>query len=68
MEQKDLDIIKNELSNLKNLPNSKLVEFMDKLSSDFDITKNEIIKLTLKLDNEEILYNQILKEYQRRNK
>ena len=39
---------------------------MDKLSSDFDLTKNNIIGLTLYLDKVEELYNKSLKEYQSR--
>ena len=68
METQELDKILKEQSNLKNLPNSKLIEYMDKLSLDFESTKSEIIKLTLKLDNVELLYNNILKEFQQRSK
>jgi phage terminase Nu1 subunit (DNA packaging protein) len=52
---------------LKDLPNTKLVEYLDLLSSDFDITKESIIKSTLYLDKVEELYNRILKVYQERN-
>jgi hypothetical protein len=31
-------------SSLKDLPNTKLVEYLDLLSSDFDFTKESIIK------------------------
>ncbi len=68
MEKKELDIIKQQLVNLKNLPNSKLLDLMDKLSNDFETKKSQIINLTLELDNVELLYNNILKEYQNRNK
>jgi hypothetical protein len=54
-------------SNLKDLPNTKLVEYLDLLSSDFDVTKESIIKSTLYLDNIEELYNRVLKVYQDRN-
>ena len=67
MEKKELDIIKQQLVNLKNLPNSKLLDYMDKLSSDFEEKKAQIINLTLELDNVELVYNNILKEYQNRN-
>jgi hypothetical protein len=59
------DIVKN-LGDLKNLPNTKLIEFMDKLSTDFDNTKNTIINLTHYLDSVEELYNKTLNEYQSR--
>lgn len=68
MEKKELDIIKQELVNLKNLPNNKLVDFMDRLSASFEEKKSQIIKLTLELDNVELVYNNVLKEYQNRNK
>ena len=68
MEKKELDIIKQELVNLKNLPNNKLVDFMDRLSAAFEEKKSQIIKLTLELDNVELVYNNVLKEYQNRNK
>ena len=68
MENKELNIIKQELVNLKNLPNNKLLSLMDKLSADFEEKKSQIITLTLELDNVELLYNNILKEYQNRNK
>jgi len=68
MEKKDYDIIFNQLNELKNLPNGKLVDYMDKLSIEFENKKSQILSLTLELDNVEILYNKILKEYQNRNK
>lgn len=68
MEKKELDIIKQQLVNLKNLPNSKLLDYMERLSTDFEEKKSQIINLTLELDNVELLYNNILKEYQNRNK
>lgn len=67
MEQSKIDIIKNQSSNLKNIPNSKLVEFMDYLTVEFETKKTSIIDLTLQLDNIELLYNTILKEFQNRN-
>lgn len=68
MERQDYDKILQQIPDLKNIPNNKLVEWLDKLNSDFEIKKSEIIKLTLELDNVELLYNNILKEYQNRNK
>lgn len=54
-------------TNLQDLPNTKLVEYLDLLSYDFDYTKDSIIKSTLYLDKVEELYNRILKIYQERN-
>lgn len=54
-------------TNLQNQPNTKLVEYLDLLSSDFEVTKESIIKSTLYLDTVEELYNRILKVYQDRN-
>lgn len=66
MTKKDYDIIKEQIPNLKNLPNNKLIDWMDKLNFDFEEKKSQIINLTLDLDNVELLYNSILKEYQTR--
>ena len=51
---------------LKDQPNSKLIEVMDKLTTEFDITKESIINSTIYLDKVEELYNTILKEYESR--
>ena len=66
MNKEEFENIVNELGDLKNLPNSKLIEIMDKLTNDFDLTKNSIISLTVYLDSVEELYNKTLKEYQSR--
>ena len=66
MTKEEFENIAKELVDLKNLPNTKLIEIMDKLSSDFDLTKNNIIGLTLYLDKVEELYNKSLEEYQAR--
>jgi hypothetical protein len=39
---------------------------MDKLTTEFDLTKESIINSTLYLDKVEELYNNMLKEYQSR--
>lgn len=54
-------------TNLQDQPNTKLVEYLDLLSSDFEVTKESIIKSTIYLDTVEELYNRILKVYQERN-
>ena len=64
MNKEEFENIVKELGDLKNLPNSKLIEIMDKLTNDFDLTKNSIIGLTVYLDGVEELYNKTLKEYQ----
>ena len=68
MRKEEFESIIKEQSNLKDLPNQKLVEFMDLLSSDFEGTKQNIIDSTLYLDKVEELYNNTLKVYQERNK
>jgi hypothetical protein len=67
MKKEDLEKIVIEQTNLKNLPNTELVNFMDLLSEDFELTKDNIIKSTLYLDKIEELYNNVLKVYQDRN-
>ena len=64
--EKFKEILDSQLT-LKDLPNTKLVEYLDLLSYDFDTTKESIIKSTLYLDGVEELYNRILKVYQDRN-
>jgi hypothetical protein len=68
MTTEEFDNILKEQGDLKNLPNSKLIEMMDKLSTDFDLTRTNIINLTMYLDSVEELYNKTLKEYELRNK
>jgi hypothetical protein len=67
MKKEEFENIVKEQSNLKNLPNQKLVEFMDLLSSDFESVKKDIINSTYYLDKLEELYNNTLKVYQERN-
>jgi len=67
MKNEQFQEILSEVTNLKDLPNTKLVEYMDLLSSDFETTKESIIKSTLYLDKVEELYNRVLKTYQERN-
>lgn len=66
MKKEELENIINEQKNLKNLPNNVLVEYMDLLSNDFEITKNNIINQTYYLDKIEELYNNTLKVYEER--
>jgi hypothetical protein len=62
----ELDSIVSQKNNFKNLPNNSLVELMDKLTSEFEMTKKNIIELTYHIDKVEEMYNLILKEYQNR--
>ena len=50
MTKEEFENIINEQSNLKNLPSATLSNFMDLLSADFEITKDNIIKQTIYLD------------------
>jgi hypothetical protein len=68
MIKEELDKIIEEQKNLKDLPNSTLISFMDNLSLDFELSKKNIIELTFHLDKLEELYNNTLKEYQKRLK
>lgn len=68
MEKEVFEKILNEHRDLKNLPNSILVEHMDTLSESFETTKKNIINLTYYLDKVEELYNLTLNEYQSRVK
>lgn len=66
MTKEEFENILNESGDLKNQPNSKLIEYMDLLTTDFETTKKNIIGLTLYMDKVEELYNNFLKEYQSR--
>ena len=67
MKKEEFDEILKDLGDIKNTPNSKLIDNMDKLTTDFELTKNNIINLTVYLDSVEELYNKMLEEYQLRN-
>jgi hypothetical protein len=66
MKKEDFENILKMQSELKDQPNSKLIEVMDKLTTEFDLTKESIINSTLYLDKVEELYNSMLQEYQSR--
>jgi hypothetical protein len=67
MEKKEFENITQTLGELKNLPNAKLIEMMDKLTEEFEVTKSIIINTTYHLDKVEDTYNRILKEFDSRN-
>lgn len=62
------DKIKNIIKEYKSLPNKDLEYGLEKLSEDFEDTKQMILKLTHYLDSLEHSYNNILKEYNNRVK
>ena len=66
MKKEEFDNIIKEQLNLKDLPNNKLIEMMDLLTKDFELTKETIINSTRYLDKVEELYNNALKVYQDR--
>ena len=66
MLKEEFENIVKEQPNIKNLPNSKLIEFMDKLTDEFESSKKILLQYSSHLDNVESLYNNILKEYQNR--
>lgn len=66
MTKEEFETIKSQQIDLKNLPNTDLIDSMDKLSTDFETIKQSIIQQTIYLDEVELLYNNILKEFQSR--
>ena len=56
----------NEQKNLKDLPNSELINQLDVLSYEHERIKKVIIDTTLYLDQVEELYNNVLKVYKQR--
>lgn len=67
MTKEYFDNILSEQKNIKNIPNSKLIEYMDIVTEDFETTKSNLINMSYYLDKLEELYNSMLKEYQSRN-
>jgi type III secretory pathway component EscV len=59
--------LKEIIQDFKNKSNKDLTVAMDYLNEEFNKTKQNIIESTYYLDNLEKTYNQILKEYQKRN-
>ena len=67
MKQEEFNKIIEDQKDLKNLPNNNLIIMMDLLSLEFEEVKKNIISMTYHLDKIEELYDNSLKEYQRRN-
>ena len=51
----------------KTRSNKDLVLALEFIKKEFELTKESVIKMTKHLDNLEISYNTILKEYKKRN-
>jgi hypothetical protein len=66
MTQEEFKVISEIVKESKNIPNAKLEETMDKLTSEFETSKNTIIGMSFYLDKLEELYNNLLKEYNER--
>ena len=66
MTQEEFKVISEIVKESKNIPNAKLEETMDKLTSEFETSKNAIIGMSFYLDKLEELYNTLLKEYKER--
>jgi hypothetical protein len=62
------DKLKRVITDYKSLPNKDLEFGLEKISEDFESTKELLIKLSLHLDSLEENYNKILKEYKSRTK
>jgi hypothetical protein len=62
------DKLKRVITDYKSLPNKDLEFGLEKISEDFESTKELLIKLSLHLDSLEENYNKILSEYKSRNK
>jgi hypothetical protein len=65
MKQEIKNII-SELSNMKNLPNQRIIDNLEKLTDEFEEIKKNLIDLTYQLDTVEESYNKFLKEYNSR--
>jgi len=66
MTQEEFKVISEIVKESKNIPKAKLEETMDKLTSEFETSKNAIIGMSFYLDKLEELYNTLLKEYKER--
>ena len=67
MTQEEFKVLMEVAKDVKNVPNNRLEQTMDQLTTEFETTKQNILGLSFYLDKIEELYNKILKEYQERN-
>ena len=66
MIEQELTSILEIISNYKSKSNKDLVKAMDFIKKDFDITKENLLKLDEHLTKLETTYNTLLIEYQKR--
>lgn len=59
--------VKYVFENLNDSTNKEIISVLDFLNEDFEKTKKQIIDLTKHIEGVEIIYNKILKEYEKRN-
>jgi hypothetical protein len=64
MNESLIEIIKD----YKNRPNKDLEKVLEKLSEDFELTKNSLVESSKHLDKIELIYTLIHKEYVTRHK
>jgi hypothetical protein len=62
----DIEDYKKIISEYETRSNKDLVIVMEHINEEFEKTKQQVINMTYYLDNLEITYNKILKEYQKR--
>jgi len=62
----DIESLKKIIEEYESRPNKDLIKVMDYINDEFEKTKKDLINKTYYLDNLEITYNKILKEYQKR--
>jgi hypothetical protein len=66
MNKEELQFIIEQQKKLKDLNNNDLTDLMDKLSSEFEVIKDSIIKQTFYLDQIKLFYDKTLEEYKNR--
>jgi hypothetical protein len=62
----DIKKIISVIENIESSNNRELLNCLEILNSEFEVTKSSIINLTKHMDNVEVFYNKILKEYEKR--
>jgi hypothetical protein len=62
----DIEDYKKIILEYETRSNKDLVNVMEHINEEFEKTKQQVINMTYYLDNLEITYNKILKEYQKR--
>jgi hypothetical protein len=62
----DIEDYKKIILEYETRSNKDLVNVMERINEEFEKTKQQVINMTYYLDNLEITYNKILKEYQKR--